>query len=456
MSEPDREFGIGRVTRFYVPLLLQAFSQSVTYPLVGGIVTHGPLGVDALTGFAQGLAVMFMIGLLGGGLIATGMVHAHDWGGYRAFRRLNTVMMVVLLAVQALLGIPALGRFVFEDIMNLSPQLAEIARLTLLGGLVMNGVFFVRNVALVVLFNNLESGKANNSTLVRIVFTVACAFVFPRLGWVGPMWGLTAMTLGVIIECVLTWFAARPYVRDLKLTKGTLPWYSTLDEPLAAKRRRLKVISQFWFMFPLSFGSFVLAVSPLAIAAFVGRAAADPQVMLAIHYVTIGVANPVAFAALRLQPVTLAFPPEYRRDLRMLYFAIAAGAVLSLAIWVFSTPAIADSYFGSYQKVKPEHLNMARAAITAYCGWTILQAVRAYIEGRAVLARRPSAVTVGQVTYLLSLVAALAVMLKLSVTGWKMAVGGIYIATSCTMLAVYAMFFWYNIRDGRRNSRINT
>ena len=47
-------FGVGRVTRFYLPLLLQAFSQSLTYPLVAGIVTHGPDGVNALTAFSQG------------------------------------------------------------------------------------------------------------------------------------------------------------------------------------------------------------------------------------------------------------------------------------------------------------------------------------------------------------------------------------------------------------------
>ena len=67
------QFGVGRVTRFYVPLLLQAFSQSLAYPLVAGIVTHGEHGVDALTAFSQGLMIMFMVGALGGGLVTTGL-----------------------------------------------------------------------------------------------------------------------------------------------------------------------------------------------------------------------------------------------------------------------------------------------------------------------------------------------------------------------------------------------
>ena len=52
------KFSVGSVTRFYVPLLLQGFSQSLAYPLVAGIVTHGEHGVDALTAFSQGQMVM--------------------------------------------------------------------------------------------------------------------------------------------------------------------------------------------------------------------------------------------------------------------------------------------------------------------------------------------------------------------------------------------------------------
>ena len=68
-AEKKGAFGIGRVTRFYLPLLLQAFSQSVTYPLVAGIVTHGAGGVNSLTAFSQGQLVMFIIGAFGLGII---------------------------------------------------------------------------------------------------------------------------------------------------------------------------------------------------------------------------------------------------------------------------------------------------------------------------------------------------------------------------------------------------
>ncbi len=428
-------FSIGKVTWFYVPLLLQAFSQSLSYPLVAGITTQGPLGVDGLTAFAQGQTVMFMIGALGGGLVMTGMVHARTGSGYRAFRRLNFLLMGVLLLLQCLPAIHPLDRLIFEEAFRLPPYLAAVARDTLLGGLVMNASFFLRNVPMVVLFNNLQSGKANMATLLRIALTFVLAVVFRHFGWVGPWWGLIALTLGCLFEYFVTWWYARPYVKAL-LEERQIPWHSRLDDLMAAKRRYLLVLEQLRFTLPLSLGSFILAGSPLAIALFVGRSA-DAQTMLAIHYVTVGVANPIGFAALRLQAVSIAFPPAYPSDRRMLAYALGAGAVLGMALMLFTIPALANWYFGVYQNVKPEHLNLARGAVAMYAVWPMLQAVRARIEGIAAVRKRPSAVMTGQITYLVALSATLAATLYYGVAGWKMSVIAINVATICTTTALY-------------------
>ena len=114
--EPEPRFAVGRVTRFYVPLLLQAFSQSLSYPLVAGIVTHGPDGVDALTAFSQGQMIMFMIGALGIGLVTTGMVFAKTWLGYITFRRLNAMMMAALVALQCVPALPPLDGWIFHGL----------------------------------------------------------------------------------------------------------------------------------------------------------------------------------------------------------------------------------------------------------------------------------------------------------------------------------------------------
>ena len=424
-----RKFGIANVTRFYIPLLLQAFSQSLTYPLVAGIVTHGEFGVNALTAFSQGQMIMFMISALGGGLVMTGMVFARTWYGYVSFRRLNSIMMAALLALQCVPTIAPLNRWLFEGFFVLSTDLAETARWTLLFGVVMNGSFFLRNVPMVVLFNNYESGKANVATFVRILVTLVCAAFFPRVGWVGAAWGLFALTLGTCVEYVVTWVYARPYVQNLRQTQ--------LDaKELTAKDLCALTWEQFHFTLPLSLGGFLLMLSPLIIAAFVGRTA-NPQDMLAIHYVTLGVANPVAYAALRMQAVSIQFQPEYEGDRRLLVYAVIAGLCLGIIPFVFSLPFVGNWYFGHYQNVPNRILDTARLAIFIYSFICIIHAVRGRIEGIAAARKHPKAVMAGQIAYTAGLFTTCAILLPLGVTGWAIAVSAIYVAPVVATIAIY-------------------
>ena len=423
-------FSVGNVTRFYVPLLLQAFSQSLTYPLVAGIVTHGEFGINGLTAFSQGQMIMFMIGALGGGLVTTGMVFARTWYGYISFRRLNSLMMTALLALQCVPAIPPFDRWLFEGFFALPPELASTARWTLLFGVVMNGAFFLRNVPMVVLFNNYESGKANIATVARIIATLICAAFFPRIGWTGAGWGLFALTFGVVVEFFVTWGYARPYVRELK---GTM----LEAKELTAREIGALTWEQFHFTLPLSLGGFLLMLSPLIIAAFVGRTA-DSTDMLAIHYVTLGVANPVAYAALRMQPVSIQFRPEYEGDRRLLVYAVAAGAILGLIPFAFSLPCIGDWYFGGYQNVPPRILDTVKLAIGIYSFICIIHAVRGRIEGIAADRKCPKAVMAGQIAYTAGLFCTCLVMLPLGIAGWKIAVTAIFVAPVCTTVAVYA------------------
>ena len=424
-----RRFSVGSVTKFYIPLLLQAFSQSLTYPLVAGIVTHGEYGVSALTAFSQGQMVMFMIGAFGGGLIMTGMVFARTWYGYTSYRRLNALMMSVLLAVQLISTIAPFDRWIFGGFFALPPELSVVARRTLLFSMVMQATFFLRNVPMVILFNNYESGKANNATIVRILVTLGCSAVFPHFGLVGAMWGLFALTLGTIVEFVITWFYARPYVARLRTSQT-----SQISQPIQTSTLGL-VWDQFKFTLPLSLGGFLLMFSPLLIAAFVGRSA-NAADMLAVHYVTIGVANPVAYAALRMQAVAIQFPPEYVGDRRLFAYSLAAGLCLGIIPLIFSTPALGSWYFGVYQNMPPHILETARLAIGIYSLICVIQAIRGQLEGIAASRKCPKAVMAGQIAYTSGIFCACAILLPLGCAGWVIAVAAIYFAPLCTLVAI--------------------
>ena len=434
MKDEDRFGGYTpwRATRFYVPLLIQAFSQCLTYPLVAAIVSHGPTGVSTLTAFAQGQTVMFLIGAIGGGLIMTGMVFARTRAGYLNFIRLNTWMMAALIAVQLVAAMPPFDAFIFKHALNLPPDLAETARQTLLWGAPLQATFFVRNVPLVILFNARASAAANNATFIRILLTILASYLFVHIGWTGAMWGLVAMTIPTFAELAFTYVFARRYVRELPNVLNNVKDVKDLNAPNDPNDSAL---AQFRFTMPLALGGFLLAAAPLMVATFVGRTT-DHVAMLAIHYVTIGLANAIGYAALRIQAVTIQFPPEHDGDRRMLRYAIAAGLALGLPLVLTALPWIADWYFGIVQNIPPENIGKTQAVMLLYAAWPVLQTVRGYMEGFAAVRRRPNAILSGQIAYLGTLVAVLASTLHLGMAGWLMGVTAIILATVATTVAV--------------------
>ena len=434
MKDEDRFGGYTpwRATRFYVPLLIQAFSQCLTYPLVAAIVSHGPTGVSTLTAFAQGQTVMFLIGAIGGGLIMTGMVFARTRAGYLNFIRLNTWMMTTLIAVQLVAAMPPFDALIFKHALNLPPDLAETASQTLLWGAPLQATFFVRNVPLVILFNARASAAANNATFIRILLTILASYLFVHIGWTGAMWGLVAMTIPTFAELAFTYVFARRYVRELPNVTNAL---NDVKDPNAPNGPNDSALAQFRFTMPLALGGFLLAAAPLMVATFVGRTT-DHVAMLAIHYVTIGLANAIGYAALRIQAVTIQFPPEHDGDRRMLRYAIAAGLALGLPLVLTALPWIADWYFRIVQNIPPENIGKTQAVMLLYAAWPVLQTVRGYMEGFAAVRRRPNAVLSGQVAYLGTLIAVLAATLHLGMPGWLMGVTAIILATIATTAAV--------------------
>jgi hypothetical protein len=430
-SGADAEYTPWRASKFYIPLLIQAASQSLTYPLVASIVSHGKNGVVDLAAFAQGQAVMFMIGALGGGLLTTGMVFGRDAEGFRQFKRLNLWMCGALALLQALACVHPFDGLIFRGVLGLAAPMDEIAREVLFCCIPLQILFFLRTPGLVALYNARASAAANWATLCRIALTALLTPVFVSHGWVGPRMGLLAMTGPVLVETALAQWLATPYIRGLGPATGA---------PAAGFK------TQFLFTVPLSFGGVLLAISGFMIGAFITRAA-EPARMLPIHYVTMGVVNPVSFAAIRMQAVVLAFPPRDKGDHSVFRFALVAGVLLALFPLVGQIPAVATWYFGSIQNVPAGDIPLAMRAMLLVSVLPIIQSLRGHAEGLAAWRKRPNAILAGQAMNLASLVCVLFIMLNLGVPGYLMGVIAILVAVVMTFVTVRMGLIWADMED---------
>lgn len=411
------EYSVWRAVKFYIPLLLQAFSQSLTYPLVATVVSHGRNGVDDYTAFALGQTVMFMVGALGSGLVTTGMVFGRTAEGLRNFAKMNYAMAFSLLAVQLLLCIAPFDRLVFHVLLDLPDGLWQVSRNTLFYCQAMQFAFFMRNIPFVVLFNAHDSMSANFATMIRIMITAAAAPLFVKAGWTGPEWGCVAITCPIFLEMAIARKMASRHLRALPRA----------TEPAAT------VFQQLRFTLPLSIGGLLQAASPFLVGAFISRAF-DAIRMYAIHVVTIGVANPFGFAALRMQAVVVAFRPDRKREKSLLKFAVVSGTVLALPLMLLCIDQIGAWYFGVIQNLPADSLQEATTVVLTFALLPILQSLRGWTEGVAACRRRPSIIMVGQLTNLLTLILALAAFHSRSIKGCYMGVGAILLGVIGTLL----------------------
>ncbi len=428
---PDTNgYSPARATRFYIPLVIQAVSQSFTYPLVATVVSHGKGGVADFGAFAQGQAVFFLLAALGSGLITTGMVYGRTRLGYARFMRLNLLVMVAIVSLQILCSLPPLDGVIFGRLLALEPGMRHIARDSLLFCIPVCILFLIRNPYQAVLYNARASAAANAATLGRIGATLVLSYLFVRVGFVGHIAGIVAFTLPVVGECYVSRLLARTFIKGLP--EG---------EPRAASVRE-----QMLFCIPLSFGGMLLALSGFMIAAFISRAA-DPVRMLPIHYVAMGVVNPVCFAAIRMQAVVLAFPPADSQAARTFRFACTAGLALACVPLLGQIPAVAHGYFGVIQNLPEADVPLAMRIMLIACVLPVIQTLRGHAEGLAAWRKRPNAILAGQAVYLASLVCSLFLFLSLGLPGYLMGVFAIIIAVAATFLTIRMGLYWSDLED---------
>ena len=407
------------LARFFVPLAIQAASQALCYPLVAMVASRGPGGPLNLAGLAQANIVMFFFGMFAISYVTTGMVFAKTREGYQKFRLVTLLTAFTVVIIQAILCTPALAHFIFGKIIGLPATIEQPARIVFLFSIPLQFLFFLRIPYFVVMYVGKATVMASFATIGRITLTALLSPLFCFLGLVGPVWAVVCLTIPVAIEVLMSRIFADPYLNALKPSPGSPPGAREI----------------FWFNLPLSIGGYFLSVSAIILAGFIARAP-DPDRILPVYYLVLGLANPMAFAATRIQTIVLAFPPQSKKDRRTLHFALAAGFVLGVLPLIFSLPGLIEFYYIKLQKLNPQDLQIVRLTAIALIFFPFSVAIRAQSEGLAAWQKKPVTVLSGHALFLATIITAGFTLSKLGVPGHLIGPVGLTLgslASSATM-----------------------
>jgi hypothetical protein len=392
--------GWRRLTIFYVPIALQAAAQSLTYPLVAMVASRGPGGALNLAGIAQANLVMFLIGTVGGGLVTAGLVFGRSRQGFERFFAANMFLACLCAVVQALLSIPFCSHLVFGTLLGLPGSIEGPARIAFPLMIPMNFLFFMRNPYQVMLYNNEASVQAGTATLGRVILTLLLSLLFSSIGLVGPVWAVVCQTIPVGGEALFSWWLSRPYSVNFKPD----------IEPPPRMREILN------FNTPLSIGSFIMTLAGMLVSAFITRAP-QPEHMLTAYVLALGLANPAAYAASRITPVAICFPPTGPADRFVRNFTTIAGTIVSFMPLAFILPGISQWYYIGMQKLPAADLPLVATTALALFGYPLVVAWRSYQEGLASVNKRPSNILAGNIAYLAMLLLSGTLLLTLRVSG---------------------------------------
>jgi hypothetical protein len=413
------------LTRFFVPLAIQAMSQALCYPLVAMVASRGPGGPVNLAGLAQSNIVMFFLGMICLSLVNTGMVYGKTREGYLKFRTVTLSISLVVITLQALVCIPILSEMLFGEIIGLPPSIANPAKLTLLISIPLQFLFFLRMPYFVLMYNGKATGKASLATIGRIVLTALLSPLFCVIGLVGPVWAVVCLTLPVALEALVSRLFAGPFLKKLA---------SSPDNPPGAREILL-------FTLPLSVGGYFLSISALALGAFIARAP-DPERILPIYYLALGLANPVAFAATRLQTVVLAFPPISKQDRSTLRFSLFAGICLGLLPLVFILPGFIEFYYVKLQKLTMGDLALVRMTALSLVFFPFSVAMRAQNEGLSAWLKKPMTVLTGHANFMLIIIVSGFTLLYLGTPGYLIGAVGLTLGSLASATTMRLTLSW--------------
>jgi len=364
------------------------------------VASRGPGGPLDLAGLAQSNTVLFFLGMFAISLVPTGMVFARTREGYRQFYRLSLGAGLCATAVQGLFCLPGISHLLFGRLIGLPPSIESPAHITLMASIPLQLLFFSRIPYFVAMYVSQATGIASLATIGRVVLTAVLSPIFCMADLVGPVWAVVALTLPVALEAIVSRAFAQPFLKK---------------QP-SDQRQHPRLRDLFWFNLPLTVGGYFLSLATIVLAGLVARAP-EPERMLPVYYLALGLASPVAFAATRLQTIVLAFEPADRNRNRTLRFAVAAGLILGLLPLVFILPGLDDLYYVQLQNLNPADLGWVRQSAAVLVLLPLAVALRAQSEGLATWLKKPLIVLLGQGVFLITASAAGATALALGVPG---------------------------------------
>jgi len=416
----SKEVSFSVLAFYFIPLALQALSQSITYPLVAAVASRGVGGAINIAGLAQANVVQFFIASMGAGIFIAGMIFGKTSEGYHAHKRICYYMGLVLTSLQAIVCIPYVAHLILGVIMGLPEDMEKSSYTALLTGIPLQFIFAIRTPFLTNLFVHKATGRAYAATFGRILLTVMLAYVFCMVEFTGPFWAIICLTIPVLLENFVLYIMSKPFIKAL---------------PVSGKRPTDRAILTYAASFSL--GQLFISLSGYVIASFASRAP-KPEIMLPVYYAVISLFNAVSFAATRIAATVITFYEDGANRRILKKFTFVSSLVLGFVPLIFIIPFFCRWYYLDVQHLPESTVPIIIQTSLMLIFMPLTIGMRAYCEGKAAYLKKPVAILSGQAIFIAMIALSSSIAYNLGATGTQ--IGPIALCISNIIAALVILF----------------
>lgn len=321
-----------RIFLFWGPLALTWLMMSVEQPFLIAFIAR--LGEAKLNLAAFGIAGSFAL-IVEAPIImlmsaSTALVTGRH--SYLKLKRFTDILNAGITAVQLVILIPPVFRFIVTDLMGVPEDVARLAHIALVIFLPWAASIGYRRFYQGILIRNNLTRRVTYGTMVRLLVIVVMGLILYSAGINGAYVGAGAMSLAVMSEAIATRMMASATLKRILLTEDT-----------ENGNMGLRSITRFYY--PLALTSILsLGVHPF-VTFFLGRSYMAVE-SLAVLPVVSSLVFIFRSMGLSYQEVNIALIGREKQNYRLLRnFAVYMGVTVTVLVTLLAFTPLADLWF---------------------------------------------------------------------------------------------------------------
>ena len=399
IEERKEPLGYADIFRFWLPLGLMWMIMAIEQPAITAVIARLGDAEKHLAAFGVTMSLALVIESPVLQMLSAATALAKSRTAYLDLLRFMHLLAISLTVLHLLLAATPLGRFVFDQLLGVPPEVAEVTRAPLLIMTPFTAAVGYRRLWQGVLIRNGRTKAIALTTVIRLGATAIVLLIGLRSGSInGSSLAALAITVGVVVGAIVSYIYFRRWIPDSMADGDTSPSRPTAIKTLLA------------FYIPLAMTSSIYLLGRPIVTYGIARSE-NALRSLAVWPVLNGFLFLFNSLAISMQEVVIALleqNPANRR--RIAKFTTALATTLTALFFISIIAPIRNLWFGRINGLPDYLVDLTRWPLLVLTIVPAISTLKSWYRGQYVTNKRTGTLSSGVILYTIALLACVVVV----------------------------------------------